>query len=245
VTVLEGVTASVPEGGCTAVVGPNGAGKTTLLLALLGFVPYRGRIDVACEPEGCSPRIGYVPQRFQFDAGLPMTVLEFMIMGPQRAPLWSGLRRNHLKRARELLAEVGADALEKRPVGTLSGGEMQRALLALALQQDPDLLVLDEPAAGVDFRGEYLFCEILDRLRAEHDFTQLMVSHDLATVTHHATHVILLNRHVAAEGKPKAVLTPDNLSAVFGQHMGLVAMRGMPEAASTCTAPCCREVDHD
>ena len=122
---------------------------------------------------------------------------------------------------------------------------MQRALLALALQQDPDLLVLDEPAAGVDFRGEYLFCEILDRLRAEHDFTQLMVSHDLATVTHHATHVILLNRHVAAEGKPKAVLTPDNLSAVFGQHMGLVAMRGMPEDRSTCTAPCCREVQHD
>ena len=225
---LEEVTATVPRGGCTAVVGPNGAGKTTLLLALLGDLPYRGTIRRTAIAGGRPARIGYVPQRLQFDRGLPMTVREFLAMGPQRRPLWLGTRRRVREAGRDLLAAVGGEALETRALGVLSGGELQRVLLALALQQDPDILVLDEPAAGVDVQGGYLLCELLERLRRERGFTQLMVSHDLATVTHHATHVILLNRRVAAEGAPQAVLTEANLAAVFGMHMGLVARNAMP-----------------
>jgi zinc transport system ATP-binding protein len=143
-----------------------------------------------------------------------------------------------------MLREVQADALERRALGVLSGGELQRVLLALALQHDPDLLLLDEPAAGVDVRGEQVFCELLERLRRERGFTQLLVTHDLATVTHHATHAILLNRRVIAEGAPRDVLTAENLSAVFGLHMGLPDARGLPDGRSSCSAVCCREKDH-
>lgn len=224
VSILEDVTAAAPRGGCTAVVGPNGAGKTTLLLALLAQAPYRGSIRLAAAPDGRRPRIGYVPQRLQFDRGLPMTVMDFLVMGAQRQPLWLGIHAKRRNAARRLLAAVRAEALERRLLGALSGGEFQRVLLALALQQEPDLLVLDEPAAGVDMQGGQLFCELLERLRAEWRFTQLMVSHDLGTVTHHATHVILLNRRVVAAGPPRDVLTPENLAGAFGPHMGLAEL---------------------
>ena len=241
VQILDGVTATVPRGGCTAIVGPNGSGKTTLLLALLGQIPCAGSIRLATRPDGAPPRIGYVPQRLAFDRGLPMTVMEFMVMGRQRLPLWFGERRGHQERARALLATVRAEGIASRQLGALSGGEMQRVLLALALQQEPDLLILDEPAAGVDFQGEQIFCELLDSLQGQHDFTQLIVSHDLATVTHHSTYVICLNRKVVAAGPPRQVLTNETLTATFGLHMGLVASRAMPEAGTGCTGSCCAE----
>jgi len=241
VLILDNVSASVPRGGCAAIVGPNGAGKTTMLMALLGQTPYSGDILIANTPAGDLPRIGYVPQRLQFDRGLPMTVMDFLVMGIQRLPLWMGVRAAHRDRARGLLSDVRAEALERRLIGALSGGEFQRVLLALALQQDPELLVLDEPAAGVDVQGGYLFCELLERLRRERKFTQLMVSHDLATVTHHATHVILLNRRVVAEGFPREVLTPENMSAIFGLHMGLADADALPAKENTLSSSSCKE----
>jgi zinc transport system ATP-binding protein len=243
VPILDGVTASVPKGGSTAVVGPNGAGKTTLLMALLRHTPFDGDIRIAAAGDK-PPRIGYVPQRLQFDRGLPMTVRDFLVMGLQRRPLWLGIKRIHRERAVRLLADVRGEALEGRMLGVLSGGELQRVLLALALAQDPDLLVLDEPASGVDIQGGLLFCELLERLRRERGFTQLMVSHDLATVTHHATHVILLNRRVIAEGPPREVLTPAHLAAVFGMHMGLADARSLAEGKSACSCAKCEENSH-
>lgn len=244
-TILDNVSARVPIASATAIVGPNGAGKTTMLLALLDQIPYQGHIRICREPEGRPLRIGYVPQRLHFDRGMPITVLEFMVMGWQRSPLWFGVRDRYRARTIELLALVKADGLERRKIGAISGGEMQRVLLALALGQDPNLLVLDEPAAGVDFQGEHAFCGLLESLRRERGFTQLMVSHDLATVTHHATHVICLNRKVAAEGSPCDVLTNETLSSIFGPHMGLVNSRALPDGKSTCSAPCCtRKSDH-
>ncbi|MDO9263383.1 MAG: metal ABC transporter ATP-binding protein [Desulfosalsimonadaceae bacterium] len=245
VSILESVSASVPRGGCTAIIGPNGAGKTTLLLALLGEVPYKGRIHTACRVSGGCSRIGYVPQRLAFDRGIPITVTEFLVMGTQKKPLWFGVRRDLKNKAIERLAEVKSEYLAERKLGALSGGEFQRVLLALALLQEPELLVLDEPAAGVDFQGEHVFCELLDGLRKKMGFTQLMVSHDLATVTHHATHVICLNRKVAAEGPPREALTSATLTAIFGMHMGLVDSRSMPDGAAVCTAECCTKDTHD
>lgn len=239
VSILDRVSATAPKGSCTAIIGPNGAGKTTLLLALLGEISYQGRI--LTPGNGGHPRIGYVPQRLTFDRGMPLTVSEFLAMGFQKKPLWFGIAKGVRRRSLEALALVKAEHLAGRRLGALSGGELQRVLLALALLQEPDLLVLDEPSAGVDFRGELIFCELLDSLRRAKGFTQLMVSHDLATVTHHATHVICLNRKVAAEGPPRQTLTGENLTAIFGMHMGLVNSRSMPNNQAVCSAPCCQE----
>ncbi len=239
ISILDAVSATVPLGSCTAIIGPNGAGKTTLLLALLGELSFQGRISFPGYG-GKRPRIGYVPQRLNFDRGLPLTVSEFLALGFQTRPLWFGVSAARQKKAEATLNQVRAGHLIQRRLGALSGGELQRVLLALALQQEPDLLVLDEPAAGVDFQGEYIFCELLDNLRLHQGFTQLMVSHDLPTVTHHATHVICLNHQVAAEGPPRQVLTPASLSAIFGLHMGLVNLQSMPMAQAGCTASCCR-----
>ncbi|MDY0390087.1 metal ABC transporter ATP-binding protein [Desulfobulbus oligotrophicus] len=239
VLILDQVSATVPKGSCTAIIGPNGSGKTTLLLALLGEIDYQGHIIVRCNES--TPRIGYVPQRLHFDRGMPLTVSEFLAMGFQKHPLWFGVAGVFRQQARERLAQVKAEHVLDRQIGALSGGELQRVLLALALQQEPDLLVLDEPSAGVDFQGELVFCEVLDDLRRQKGFTLLMVSHDLATVTHHATHVICLNRRVAAEGPPRHTLTNENLTAIFGMHMGLVNSRSMPDDRAQCSAPCCQE----
>ena len=230
--ILDEVNATVPKGSCTVLIGPNGAGKTTLLLALLGEVHYRGRITLS---GGRGLRIGYVPQKLNLDRGMPFTVAEFLAMGVQKRPLWLGISRAAREQALALLEQVHAAHLIKRRVGTLSGGEMQRVLLALALQQKPELLVLDEPSAGVDFEGGRLFCELLDDLRRTRKFTQIMVSHDLGMVAHHATCVICLKRRVVAQGAPRDVLTGKVLQALFGMHMGLICAQdhthAMPGAA--------------
>ena len=244
VSILDRVSARVPRGSSTAVVGPNGAGKTTLLLCLLRQVSYSGAVIVSAPAGGRAPRIGYVPQRLAFDRGMPLTVLEFLVLGRQRLPLWLGMRRRHREPARALLAAVNVGHLERQPLGALSGGELQRVLLALALQQEPDLLVLDEPTAGVDFRGEQIFCELLEGLRRERGFTQLMVSHDLATVMAHATHVICLNRRVAGEGPPATTLTSEILTATYGLHMGVVSAKAVGQDLSTECCCACEGHDH-
>lgn len=242
--ILSSVNASVPPGSFTAVIGGNGAGKTTLLLALLGEVHHQGAIHVTLCSGTHRPRIGYVPQRLDFDRSMPITVMEVMAMGRQRLPLWFGVRRRFREEAAELLAAVGVAHLADHRFGSLSGGEQQRVMLALALQRNPDLLLLDEPAAGIDYRGEQLLCGLLDRLRAERGFTQIMVTHDLALVTAHATHVICLNRRVVGEGPPSEILTAQVLEATFGVHRGLPDLRGLPSDAGRLdrdAQPVCKE----
>ncbi len=229
VVILDDVCASVPVGSCTAIVGPNGAGKTTLLLALLGQMPYEGHIRLA-EPLGRRCRIGYVPQRLDLDRGLPITVAEFMASAHQRTPLWFGVSARLRERAMQALGMVGCSDLASKTIGMLSGGELQRVLLAFALLDEPELLVLDEPTSGMDVQGEAMFCDLIERLRLRQGFTELMVSHDIATVTHHATHVICLNKRAVAEGPPREVLTPENLALAFGIHMGLVNPEAIPAA---------------
>ncbi len=220
IAVLDHIHARVPKGGWTAVIGPNGAGKTTLLMALLGQVYSTGAVRFG--GDGRVPRIGYVPQRMGVDRGMPIEVIEFLMMGMQLMPLWLGKRSSLKRKAIELLASVQAEKLAPRRLGTLSGGELQRVLLALALQGEPELLVLDEPAAGVDVQAEHLMCSLLHSLQERYGFTQIMVSHDLGTVLHHATHVIAINRTCIAEGPPREVLVPETLGVLFGPHKGVL-----------------------
>ena len=232
VPILESINASVPRGEVTGLIGPNGSGKTTLLLAILNQISYSGRISFGSQDVSCKPRIGYVPQRFQFDRGMPITVLDFMTMGNQSIPLWFGTTSRRRKMAEKMLAVVQAQHLKDRRLGALSGGELQRVLLALALLQEPELLILDEPVAGMDIVGEQLFCDIIEQLRKERGFTQLMVSHNLSVVLGHASHAILLNRRVICEGNPHEVLKPEMLLATYGMHLEF------GEWASTPLPPC-------
>ena len=228
VPILDSIRAQVPSGSATAIIGPNGAGKTTLLLALLGQIPYRGSIHV--RNVGASPRLGYVPQRLEFDRGMPLTVMDLMVMGRQRLPLWFGARRRPRQEALATLEAVRAAHLHGHRMGSLSGGELQRVLLALAIQQEPDILILDEPSAGVDIGGESLLCELLETLRPQKGFTQIMVTHDLSLVTAHATYVICLNRRVMGQGTPRETLTEHVLAATFGIHLGLADLSSIRES---------------
>jgi len=222
--ILSGVHADIRCGEITALVGPNGAGKSTLLRAILGQVPYTGEIRFcrAAEHGKGAPTIGYVPQRLDLDRNVPMTVLDFLSLTSQRYPVALGYGRGSRREAEEVLARGGVAHLLSRPFGKLSGGELQRVLLALALRGNPDILLLDEPVSGVDLSGEELFRDFLDRIHRESPFSLLLVSHDLSVVSRHADHVICLNRSVICQGATTETLTPGNLEAMYGSGAHLV-----------------------
>jgi zinc transport system ATP-binding protein len=222
ITILEKINLNMPHASWIAIIGPNGAGKTTLLLALLKQVAYSGKISFALQ-DGSerSLRIGYVPQKYSVDRTLPITVIEFLMMSYQKMPLWFGSLKRSGAKATSLLKLVGIEQIATRRVAELSGGELQRLLLALALQYEPELLILDEPTAGIDIQGERIFCELLENLRGKLNFTILMVSHDLGMIMHHSSYAVLLNKTVIAEGAPEEVITQKNLLSLFGLHMGI------------------------
>ena len=226
VQILDNVSFHVPQGVCTAIVGPNGAGKTTLVRAILGDLEHTGKILFRQKENGefseKRPLFGYVPQRLQFDRLLPLTVMEFLACSFQRRPVFFGISGAFRKTAETYLADVDCSSVRDRKMGALSGGELQRVLLALALMRKPEILILDEPAAGVDFKGEKLCCELLETFRKKQGFTQIMVSHDLSTVAAHAAHVVCVNHQVFAQGDPEKVLTSRALMDTFGLHMGMV-----------------------
>ncbi|MDR2444191.1 MAG: metal ABC transporter ATP-binding protein [Deltaproteobacteria bacterium] len=213
-TALSEVCAVIPSGQQTVVIGPNGAGKSTLVQTILGQLPHQGSLTF--DPP--NPRFGYVPQRLDFDRHMPLLVSEYLAMGLSLRPLWLGLGSGVKRRVYDALAQVKASDLADKPMGSISGGETQRVLLAAAMMTKPDVLVLDEPATGVDINGEQLLCELLDELKSEH--TIVMVSHDLPTARAHADWVICLNRRVVAQGSPKDIFKTKVLVATFGLHQG-------------------------
>jgi zinc transport system ATP-binding protein len=228
---LEEVSIRIPEKSQTVIIGPNGAGKSTLVQTILGFNPYRGRITFRPGP----PRFGYVPQRLDYDRHMPLTVTEFLALSLTNWPLWLGVSSKVKTRVLSGLEEVRALELASKPLGALSGGETQRVMLAAALMSKPEVLVLDEPATGVDINGEQLMCELLDGFKA--DYTIVMVSHDLPTAKAHSDWVVCLNRRVVAQGPPDRVFTPKILAATFGLHQGLELMPDPgPRAASPAPA---------
>lgn len=217
VEILREVTCSIPAGRTTAIIGPNGAGKTTLLLAIMGLIPYTGTLSFKGYPEA-RPAIGYVPQRLGVDRGLPCTVEDLMAVSITRKALWLGKGKKVRDQVRAGLRRVGALGLEDRFIGKLSGGEMQKVLLAVALEGNPRILLLDEPTAGVDAPGEQLFCDLLSDIQDQADLTVILISHDLSVVSNHAHHVICLNKTVRCCGG-LSTLTEENLLKTFGLHV--------------------------
>lgn len=205
------VNLSIGRGEMVALIGPNGAGKTTLLRAILGLMRYSGQIRV-------NGRVGYVPQRVQYDRTLPMTVLEFLALTLQRAPVVFGISQATKRKALGLLENVGAAKLARSSLGGLSGGELQRVMLASALHGSPELLLLDEPAAGVDIEGEATFLEIIHDQVHHKGATVVLVSHDLSVVSDITDRVVCLNVDLKCEGNAKDLLTAERIAEVFGGH---------------------------
>ena len=191
---LSDFSLSIERGTLHALVGPNGAGKTTLLSAILGLVPFDGRITARWMGTG---RIAYVPQHFQVDRTLPVTVADFLALTRQRRPVCLGVAKQTRKRISLLLDRVGLGGFDDRPLSVLSGGELRRVLLANALDPLPELLILDEPASGLDETAVRWLDTTLQSLKRE--MTTLMVSHDSEQVRRIADRVT----HLRATDAPR------------------------------------------
>ncbi len=201
-TVLRGVDLAIEPGEIVTIVGPNGSGKSTLLKAMIGSVqPSTGTVV-----RGKGVRVGYVPQRLAIDPSFPVTVRRFLDMP----------RRGAKGAAEAALARVGASHLAKRQMLGLSGGQLQRVLLARALMQAPDILLLDEPTQGLDQPGSADFYALLEELRAELGCAVVMVSHELHVVMSASDRVICLNGHVCCQGTPEIVQGAPEYHALFG-----------------------------
>lgn len=201
-TVLSGVTLRVDPGEIVTVIGPNGSGKSTLLRAMLGIQPLAGG-RITRKP---GLRLGYVPQRLHIDPALPMTARRFLSL-----PL-----RVTDAQAQAVLARVGVPEVAARQLRDLSGGQLQRVLLARALLHAPDLLVLDEPTQGLDQPGEAAFYRLIEEVRRDTGAAVLLVSHDLHVVMAASDRVICLNGHVCCEGAPHVVRDAPEYRALFG-----------------------------
>jgi len=188
-TLLSNVSFSVKRGALHALVGPNGAGKTTLLAAILGQTPFAGRITAYW---ASTARIGYVPQTFHVDRSLPVTVADFLALTRQHRPVCFGVSASTMDRVSRLLNRVGLTGFERRPLSVLSGGELRRVLLANALDPLPELLLLDEPAAGLDEAACAWLDDTLVSLKG--DVTAVMVSHDSDQVRRIADEVTMVGR---------------------------------------------------
>jgi zinc transport system ATP-binding protein len=219
--VLSGVNAGVARGKITALIGLNGSGKTTLLRAILKETPYTGQIEFHCGHDHSRPspeHVGYVPQKLSVDATLPLTVADLLALALQRRPLFLGIGRGTRRKLEEMLERVGLKpGVLDSFVSKISGGELQRVLLALALYPRPELLLLDEPAAGVDFQYQEKLYDLLVRLNHELGVTVLLVSHDTSVVSRHSDRVLCMkDGRIQCQGPPREVMTEANLQAIFG-----------------------------
>ena len=217
-TLLQDVSMHIHCGQLTVLIGQNGAGKTTLIRALLGELPYSGAIRHVDDHNRNLPhlRTGYVPQHLHFDREMPVTVQDFLAAAFTKRPVWTGVSAKTRRKVQQALESVEAGALAQRPLGRCSGGELQRVLLALALNPAPDLLVLDEPVSGVDQKGLSMFLETVLRLKETRHMAILLVSHDLSLVRQYADHVVLLDKTVLCQGAPERVFASPEFEAVFG-----------------------------
>lgn len=215
-TILKGVNFAVHEGETVAIIGPNGSGKTTLFRALLGIIPHQGNITWREQA-----KIGYVPQRLAIESDLPFTTLELL-----------ELKEKNRKKITEVLHDVGfredkphAGHLTKhilnQKIGRLSGGELQRVLIAWALLGNPNVLLFDEPTSGIDISAEESVYVLLHRLQEHQKLTVLLISHELQVVYRYATNVVCLNKEQLCFGPPFHALSRENLEKIFGADIGV------------------------
>jgi len=211
---VESISFFVNEGTITALIGPNGSGKTTLIKAILGLLPYVGDVEVYGKPVNkIYQQIGYVPQRFVFDQTFPITSYEFIDLA---IPKDEDKNKAKIEKA---LKRIDALELAHKKLSKLSGGQLQKILLARALVNKPKLLLLDEPETGVDVAGEQTFYDLLEKLVKKDKVTAIISSHELDVVYTYASQVVCMNRKILCVGKPQDVLDKDTFIELYGRDL--------------------------
>jgi zinc transport system ATP-binding protein len=225
--ILEAVSLNVARGEFLGLIGPNGGGKTTLLRVVLGLLaPERGTVRVLERaPHDARGLVGYVAQHAQFDRDFPIRVLDVVLMGRLRGGrLARPLRRTDVERAEKTLERLEIGDLGGRQIGRLSGGQLQRVLIARALAMDPEILILDEPTASLDIHSEEGFYDLLHELSQEK--TVLLVSHDVGAVSAHVRRIACINRRLFEH--PTGRLTKEIMEMVYGYPLDLI-LHGIPQ----------------
>lgn len=219
--ILNGISFDVPSGQIAAVIGPNGAGKTILLRSILRQIPITGgEIEIFGvnnrRYRQIAPKISYIPQKLNFDPNLPLTVRGLFSLKSKRLLGMSRLDKQHMD---ALLKKVGMSKYVGARVNTLSGGQLQRVLIAYSLMDRPKLLLLDEPAAGIDSQGQETIYSLLHRIQQSDKLTMLLVSHELDIVMRYAGQVLCLNQKLFCAGAPRQAMSNDVLEKMYGSPM--------------------------
>ncbi len=217
--ILKNINLEIHCGELMMVIGRNGAGKSTLLKSILGEVEHTGKIEFIDMKENRKKKIkiGYVPQHLNIERDMPTTVYDMFISYSSNKPVWLFKDKQLYKKVRENLRLFGAEKLIDKRVGNLSGGELQRVLLAIATTPVPNLLILDEPVSGIDRNGTKAFYEILTSLKKDYDMSIILVSHDLDLVKKFADRVVLLDKEVILNGTAEEVYKSKEFIERFGE----------------------------
>lgn len=191
---LNNISLQVNHGEILALIGRNGSGKTTLLKAILNRIPYTGNISFfnSLGEKIKTPKIGYVPQKLNFEKNTPLTVLEFFASNMSKIPIWFKISTNIFNKIYNILKKFNIEYLINNPIANISGGELQRVLLAFALEPVPDILILDEPSSALDKKGVELFYSVITKMRQEYHMPVILVSHDLIQIQKNVTKYALI-----------------------------------------------------
>ncbi len=229
-TAIYDISFELKRGALVMVIGPNGAGKSTLIKATLNLVPHNGEVKLFEKPITQLTRtehlkIGYVPQRFNFSKNLPITVQEILELSLAKTPLSQAERE---RRIETFLKMAHLAKMRNELIGNLSGGQMQRVLIARALTFLPEIIFMDEPLAGIDIAGEKTFYEFMDTIHTRYKITIILVSHDVTVVDKFADTVLCLNKRLVCGGNPRDVLSEQNLKKLYGHDTGTFRHKPCP-----------------
>lgn len=219
-TILENINFHIHCGQLTAVIGKNGAGKSTLIKAILGEIPHEGTIECKDMKKNAFQdiKIGYVPQHLNIDKNTPASVYDMFASYISRFPVFLWKKKSLYEEIKKKLQVFEAQELIDKAIGDLSGGELQRVLLSMAVTPPPNLLLLDEPVSGMDQNGLDLFYNNIDYLKKNYDLAVILISHDLEYIEKYADHVVLLDKTIKKEGTPKEVFESREFLMTFGRR---------------------------